>query len=128
MSDIETRTLHPERLSTPISHRPGRLDMRFTLLEAERKFRRACEQLVVLNAKIDGLQDRYNRAKADNARAFRYSLRLRLSVVEGMRNMYYDYAHWQAVQVTKLRTVIFVDQLPSSGYEDEDDDDVMDLV
>jgi hypothetical protein len=42
---------------------------------------------------LDALQQRYNKAKKDNHKSFRYSLRLRIAVVDGMRNMYYDYAH-----------------------------------
>lgn len=83
------------------------LDKRSTLAENERRFKRACEQIVQLNYSLDSLQQRYNKAKKDNHRSFRYSLRLRIAVVDGMRNMYYDYAHKKAEAVAELRQELF---------------------
>jgi len=82
-------------------------DKRSKLVESERRFKRACEQIVQLNYSLDALQQRYNRAKKDNHRSFRYSLRLRIAVVDGMRNMYYDYAHQKAETVAQLRQELF---------------------
>ena len=80
---------------------------RTSLVENERRFKRACEQIVQLNYSLDALQQRYNKAKKDNHRSFRYSLRLRIAVVDGMRNMYYDYAHKKAETVAELRRELF---------------------
>ena len=98
-----------------------KLDKRFTLLDTERRFRRACEQIVQLNYKLDDLQSRYLKAKRDNHRSYRYSFRLRLAVAEGLRNMYYDYAHKKAEDVAELRKDLYgeiVDVV--SGPEDEE--------
>lgn len=78
-----------------------------SLVESERRFKRACEQIVQLNYSLDALQQRYNKAKKDNHRSFRYSLRLRIAVVDGMRNMYYDYAHKKAEAIAELRQELF---------------------
>lgn len=83
------------------------LNKRSKLVESERRFKRACEQIVQLNYSLDALQKRYNRAKTDNNKSFRYSLRLRIAVVDGMRNMYYDYAHQKAESVAELRQELF---------------------
>ncbi|CAG2240499.1 unnamed protein product [Mytilus edulis] len=83
------------------------LNKRTKLVESERRFKRACEQIVQLNYSLDALQKRYNRAKTDNNKSFRYSLRLRIAVVDGMRNMYYDYAHQKAESVAELRQELF---------------------
>jgi uncharacterized glyoxalase superfamily protein PhnB len=69
--------------------------------------KRACEQIVQLHYSLDALQQRYNKAKKDNHKSFRYSLRLRIAVVDGMRNMYYDYAHKKAEVVAELRQELF---------------------
>ena len=101
--------------------RNPRIDQRFTLLESERRFRRACEQIVQLNNKLDELQSRYLGAKRDGLRTFRYNYRLRLSVIEGLRNMYYDYAHQKAEDISGLRKDLYgeiVDVV--SGSEDEE--------
>lgn len=78
-----------------------------TLVDSERRFKRACEQIVQLNYSLDALQQRYNKAKKDNHKSFRYSLRLRIAVVDGMRNMYYDYAHKKAETIAELRQELF---------------------
>lgn len=83
------------------------INKRSTLVDSEKRFKRACEQIVQLNYSLDALQQRYNKAKKDNHKSFRYSLRLRIAVVDGMRNMYYDYAHKKAEAIAELRQELF---------------------
>lgn len=97
------------------------LDKRFSLVDSERRFRRACEQIVLLNQKLEELQRRYNRAKDINQKSFRYSLRLRLSVLEGIRNTYFDYAHAKAEQVGELRRDLFGEIVQIVTGEESDD-------
>ena len=59
------------------------LSKQFTLSDAERRFRRACDQIVLLNQKLGEVQKRYKNARRTNNRSFRYNLRLKLAVVEG---------------------------------------------
>lgn len=106
--------------------RRNTLDKRFSLMDSERRFKRACEQIVQLNYKMSDLQSRYSKAKNENHRSFRYSLRLRLAVVEGLRNMYYDYAHNKAQTVADLRREMFgedvqiiSDDMSDSGSDEE---------
>jgi anti-sigma regulatory factor (Ser/Thr protein kinase) len=77
------------------------------LIDAERRFKRSCEQIVLLNQALKALQKRYDDAKRRNLRAFRYHLRLRLAVIEGMRNVYYEYAHEKAKKIAELRRELF---------------------
>ena len=77
------------------------------LFDTERKFRNACVQLLALNKRIDNMKRRYKRAKNDNINRFRYNLRLKLAVIEGVRNMYYEYAHMKAQQVSDIRRQLF---------------------
>jgi hypothetical protein len=58
---------------------------------AERRFRRACEQIVHLNYRLSGLERRYAKSKREQQRTFRYSLRLRMAVVDGLRDVYYEF-------------------------------------
>ncbi len=83
------------------------LDKRFTLTDSEQRFRRACDQIVTLNQRLGEVQKRYKKAKNANNRAFRYNLRLKLAVIEGVRNMFYDYAYMKADQVADLRRELF---------------------
>ena len=75
--------------------------------DAESRFRKACDQIVTLNQRLGDVQKRYKMAKQNNNHAFRYNLRLKLAVIEGARNMYYDYAYIKADQVAQLRKDMF---------------------
>lgn len=96
------------------------LDKRFTLSEAERRFRKACDQIVLLNQRLGDVQKRYKMAKRSNNRSFRYNLRLKLAVIEGSRNMFYDYAYAKADQVAELRRDLFNESVEIVSGSDSD--------
>ena len=73
------------------------------MVRAKDQFRRSCDQIVLINQTLKQLTFRYKKAKTENSRSFRYPLRLRLAIVEGVRNMYYDYAKQKAEEVQNLR-------------------------
>lgn len=93
-------------------------ELQTNLRGLETKFRRACDQIVLMNRKLEACSVRYRRAKKSDTKSFRYPLRLRLAVIEGVRNMYYDYATKKAEEVdelrrrldNQLRTVILTDE------------------
>ena len=70
-------------------------------------FKRACDQIVQLNRKMESVMQRYHSARSNVNRNFRYKLRLRLAVVEGIRNRYYDYANLKANEIVTLRRELF---------------------
>jgi len=96
------------------------LDKRFTLGVAERRFRKACDQIVMLNQRLGDVQKRYKMAKKSNNRSFRYNLRLKLAVIEGSRNMFYDYAYAKADQVAELRRELFNESVEIVSGSDSD--------
>lgn len=63
------------------------------------KFNQACRELININNLIEHTETRYNKALAENRRSFRYILRLKLSTLEAIRNMYYEYARGKADQL-----------------------------
>jgi hypothetical protein len=77
-----------------------------SLYIVEYKFRKSCEQIKLLTRRLDLLQIRYNKAKRDDMKSFRYTQRLQLATVEGTRNMFYEYAVRQATEVTRLKKQI----------------------
>jgi len=89
------------------------------LYETENRFRRSCEQIILLNNKLEDLQLRYDKAKTDNHKSYRYNLRLKMATVEGVRNTYYEYACWKAEKVAELRTLVGV---VSPGSESGDEE------
>ena len=76
------------------------------LVEARKKFERAYQQIVLLEQKMRDLEVRYKRAVKHKKNSFRYNLRLRLSIVTGMKMMYHQYASTKAEEATRLRTQI----------------------
>ena len=93
------------------------------LQDAEMKFRKASTQIMLLNKQLDDFKDRYSKAKEENMRCFRYNLRLKLAVIEGVRNMYYDYAYMKAEKVAALSYDLFGEtveiQMSDSESEEE---------
>lgn len=89
---------------------------------AEKKFKRSCEQIVLLNDKLDDLQNRYDTAKRDDRRSFRYPLRLKIAVVDGVRNMYYEYAMRQAKEVAEIKGHLYGYQVILDGDDSSDED------
>lgn len=97
------------------------------IMVAQTSFRRACNQIMVLNRVISGMQARYDLAMKQNARIFRYSQRVRIAVAEGVRNMFYEYARQKAEYIVELRNQIEQEE-QQHDIEDEhhshyDDDD-----
>jgi len=93
--------------------------MSFRLLDA--KFRKSCTHIRLLNSKIDSIQIRYERAYSNGHRTFRYSHRLKLATLEGLRNMYYEYACRRADELERLQ-----DDLMERGLISEQDESDMD--
>ncbi|KAH3731144.1 hypothetical protein DPMN_057150 [Dreissena polymorpha] len=86
-----------------------RLSLEKAMKELERKeehFRRACDQIVLLNETLCSSAFRYKHARRNDMKSFRYPLRLRLSVIEGIRIMFYEYATQKAVEVQHLRRTL----------------------
>ncbi len=79
------------------------------LNETERQFQRACDQVVLLNGKLEGLQQRYDKARQENHRSFRYNLRLKMASAEGVRNAYYEYACVKAEKIAEMRYYVSLD-------------------
>ncbi|KAL4222745.1 hypothetical protein ACF0H5_018786 [Mactra antiquata] len=105
------------------------------LIATERKLVRSCEHVILLNDKIRGLTKRYKAAREAGFKSFRYNLRIRLAAVEGVRNMYYEYARDRAEEVAELRKELYnqnveiVTGAVSDGdaSDEEEDDDVDDM-
>lgn len=71
-------------------------------MDSECCFKRVCDQIVLFNLKLFGLLFRYIKVSMVNYCFFRYSLRLRFVVVEGFRDMYYDYVYSKVQIVVDL--------------------------
>ena len=84
--------------------------VREDLVLVERHFRRACEQVFILNKEAEQLTCRYNEDDATDKKTLRYYLRLRIGVIEGVRNMFYEFAAQKAIVITQLqRPILAID-------------------
>ena len=73
----------------------------YKIRDLNRKFRLSCNQLIHINNLIEEIEVRYNRSQQEHRRSYRYILRLRLSSLEGIRNMFYEYAYAKADELEK---------------------------
>ena len=70
----------------------------------EHKFVKACSQVSLLDRRLDELKIRHDRiAACDDKKAFCVNLRLQMSVMEGVRGMFYEYATIKAEELTRLK-------------------------
>lgn len=63
---------------------------------------KACDQVLLLNSEIQSLESRYSRAAQAQRKSFRYTLRLRLATLEGLRSMYLEFAKLKAEEMDQL--------------------------
>lgn len=84
-------------------------------------FRRACSQVILLNHQIESAKARYDRARAVKRLSFRYSNRLKLTSLEGVRNLIYEYACTKCSEIEVLQAKLR--QLTGGVYDFEDTDD-----
>ena len=100
-----------------------------SLTRTEWRFRKACDQIVLLNLQLSEIQKRYKDAKDRNVKPLRYKLRLRLAVIEGVRNMYYEYAYCKANEIADMRQQLYGENViirsgNVSNMEDDSDSDM----
>ena len=91
----------------------------------DRKFRYSCRQITLLNHRIKDKQVRFDRAHRINQRSLWYNLRLQLSTLEGVKNMFLEYAYKHADELEALQhTLLEVGNLSETEedlYWDEED-------
>ena len=84
------------------------------LYESQRRYQRACDQLLLLNQRLTLLNRRYGSARYNDQKIFRYSLRMRILTVEGLLNAYCNYACLKKNEVLDLRFKLYGED-PSDG-------------
>ena len=89
-------------------------------------FRRACSQVILLNHKIEAAKTRYDRARQVRRLSFRYTNRLKLTSLEGMRNLIYEHACAKCEEIEALQAKLrqltggVYDFTESDGSESEE--------
>ena len=84
---------------------PTKMDGALIIDVVERKLDRVCDQMALLHTKIVDLQSRLTDAKTRGRWSHVDSLGMRLGVLEGVYNMYHEYASRTAVELSRLHQV-----------------------
>ena len=92
-------------------------EMYAKLHDSQRRFNRAGEQILLLKTRLRGLRKRYNSAKSSDSKTFRFPLRMRMMVAEGLVKRYYHYADMKRTEILELRAELA--KLDSSENEDD---------
>ena len=94
------------KLSTA-SHLANMVDESYTVLceikSKNKVFRKACSQIILLNHQIESSKTRYDRAKQVRRLSFRYTNRLKLTALEGVRNLTYEFACTKCEEIEILQ-------------------------
>ena len=91
-------------------------DLILRIRHIDRKFRRARKQILILNDRIESLIVRYQRSTVEKKRSFRYAMRMQAATVEGVRNMFYEYAKRQCEDMDNLQEKL--KELTGEEYDD----------
>ncbi len=70
-------------------------------------FRKACSQIILLNHQIESSKTRYDRAKQVRRLSFRYTNRLKLTALEGVRNFTYEITCSKCEEIEILQARLF---------------------
>ena len=109
------------RPATSITMLMKTIEMYAKLHDNQRRFNRACDQILLLNTRLRGLRKRYNSAKTSNSKTFRFPLRMRMMVVEGLVKTYYHYADMKRTEILECRA-----ELTKIGNSENEDEVLMD--
>ena len=92
-----------------------------SIRSSNKVFRRACSQVILLNHQIESAKARYDRTRDVRRLAFRYSNRLKLTSLEGVRNLIYEYACAKCSEIEGLQSKLR--QLTGGVYDFTESDD-----
>ena len=107
----------------------------YRIRDLNKKFRLSCTQLIHINNLIEETEVRYNRSQQVNRRSYRYILRLKLCTLEGVRNMFYEYAYAKADELEKMQLELYnrtgiawSDALAEESDAEGSDDDEVEIM
>lgn len=72
------------------------------LHDCQCRFNRACDQILLLNTRLQGLQKRYKSARSSDYNSFRFPIRMRILIAEGLVKRYYHYADIKRSEILEI--------------------------
>jgi len=89
------------------------------LHDAEARLAKSLQQITVIDGQIRELEILYKRAQKSKKNASRYNLRLKLSVVSGIKMMYHHYSSSKREEITRLQTQLHGDDYQLGNNRNE---------
>lgn len=104
------------------------LEKKHELIFAKRKMLKCIQQINLLDKTINRIVWRYQKAKDEGNRCFRYNLRVRLTAIEGVRDVYYECLRKTAADINTMRRALYNQTFETTFFSDDDssDDDTAD--
>ena len=107
----------------------------YKIRDLKRKFHNSCSQLIHINNLIEETEVHYNHSQQEHHRSYRYILCLRLCSLEGVHNMFYEYAYAKADELEKMQLdlynrtgIAWSDDLAEESHADEENfEDAMEM-
>merc|ERR1712121_99108 len=87
--------------------------------DAEQRYHKSMQQINVIDQRIRELEILYKRAQKSKKNASRYNLRLKISVVSGIKMMYHHYSASKREEINKLCTELFGDDYQLGNNRNE---------
>jgi len=91
------------------------------LSKLENKFYKACDQIIIIDRKLQDMTQRYNTANKEGKRCMRYNRRLQLVTLEGVRAAFYQYAEQTAEKMTELKCQLQGEEVSTDDESYESD-------
>jgi len=89
------------------------------LHDAEQRLQKSLQQIAVIDGQIRELEILYKRAQKSKKNASRYNLRLKLSVVSGIKMMYHHYSSSKREEINRLQTQLHGDDYQLGNNRNE---------
>ena len=83
-----------------------KFEMYVQLQDCQCRFNRACDQILLLNTRLQCLRKRYKSARFNDCKSFRFPLRMRILVTEGLVKTYYHYADMKRGEIQSIRNIL----------------------
>ena len=103
--------------SAPSSEDPVIDSLRLKIEAANKLVQQACAQVVLMNNRISALHRRYSRAQRVRNKPFRYTFRLQICSMEGVRNLFYEYACRKCEELEELKVTLMQARLAHNAAE-----------
>ena len=122
---FETVTIAEEFIMSADDQLVAELKIWEQLKELKRRMHKACQQITILDRKLQEIYKRFQDASNALHKAARYNLKLKLVTTEGVRTAYYLYTMTKADEIQELEEKLQEYQAEEYDDDEEEEDETM---